>query len=151
MDTKFGRVGLLVCYDGDFPESWRINALMGADIVFHVSAYESPCENWWDKFYPAAALQNIVWAVLCNTVGDTVLEGKPLHLFGRSRIIAPDGDIEAEAPYVPPGGKCESFLLVKKVDAKRRLENARSKFGNFIRDRRPEMYGRLVERIISYD
>jgi predicted amidohydrolase len=145
VDTKFGRVGLLVCYDGDFPESWRINALKGADMVFHISAYESPCEDWWDKFYPAAALQNVIWAVLCNTVGDTVLEGKPLHLFGRSRIIAPDGEIEAEAPYVSPGGKSESYLLVKTVKAKQRLEEARRKYGNFVRDRRPEIYSVLIE------
>ena len=145
VDTKFGRVGLLVCYDGDFPESWRINALMGADIVFHISAYESPCESWWNKFYPAAALQNVVWAVLCNTVGDTVLEKKPLHLFGQSRIIAPDGEIEAEAPYVAPGGKSESYLLLKTLNAKGRLETARRKYGNFVRDRRPEMYRPLIE------
>lgn len=151
VDTKFGRVGLLVCYDGDFPESWRINALMGADIVFHISAYESPCENWWNKFYPAAALQNVLWAVLCNTVGDTVLDKNPLHLFGRSRIIAPDGEIEAEAPYVPPGGKCEPYLLVKTIDAKSRLDDARRKFGNFLRDRRPEIYGPLVDsRLNNY-
>ena len=146
VDTTIGRVGLLVCYDGDFPESWRINALMGADIVFHISAYESPCENWWDKFYPAAALQNVVWSVLCNTVGDTVLNGEPLHLFGRSRIIAPDGEIIAEAPYVPKGKNSESYLLVKTVQARKQLAEARSKFGNFIRDRRPEVYGTIPER-----
>ncbi len=146
LDTKIGRVGLLVCYDGDFPESWRINALMGADMVFHISAYESPCENWWEKFYPAAALQNVVWAILCNTVGDTVLNGKPLHLFGRSRMIAPDGEIVAEAPYVPQGAKSDSYLLVKTIEARRRLDEARTKFGNFVKDRRPEVYGALLEK-----
>ena len=119
---------------------------MGADIVFHISAYESPCENWWEKFYPAAALQNVVWAVLCNTVGDTVLDGKPLHLFGRSRIIAPDGEIVAEAPYVPQGVKSDSYLLVTTIQAKRRLDEARTKFGNFVKDRRPEVYGALLEK-----
>jgi len=120
--------------------------LMGADIVFHISAYESPCENWWDKFYPTAALQNVVWSVLCNTVGDTVLNGEPLHLFGRSRIIAPDGEIIAEAPYVPKGKNSESYLLVKTIQARKQLAEARSKFGNFIRDRRPEVYGTILER-----
>jgi predicted amidohydrolase len=146
IETDIGRVGLLICYEGDFPESWRANALMGADIVFHVSAYESPCENWWDKFYPAASLQNVLWAVLCNTVGDTVFQGKPLHFFGRSRILAPDGEVCAQAPTVRLGENSESFLLVETLDAKRKLDEARDKYGNFLADRRPEMYGVLSKR-----
>jgi predicted amidohydrolase len=145
VDTDFGKIGLLICYDGDFPESWRINALLGADIVFHISAYESPCEAWWDKFYPGAAFQNLLWVVMCNTVGDTVIGGKPLHLFGNSRIIAPDGEIACQAPYVSPGAKSESFLLVRRLDARRRLEAARTSFGNFLEDRRPELYGTLAK------
>ena len=145
VDTDFGKVGLLICYDGDFPESWRTNALCGADIVFHISAYESPCEAWWDKFYPAAAFQNLLWIVMCNTVGDTVIGGKPLHLFGNSRIIAPDGEIECQAPYVSDGEKSESSLLVKRLDVRRRLEDARASFGNLLEDRRPELYGSLAK------
>jgi len=143
IETDIGKVGLLICYDGDFPESWRANSLLGADIVFHISAYESPCENWWDSFYPAAALQNVLWAVLCNTVGDTVFERKPLHFFGRSRIIAPDGDIVAQAPTVSPGEQSESYLLVKTLDAGSKLGSAREKYANFLVDRRPDMYEAL--------
>lgn len=146
LDTKIGRVGLMICYDGDFPESWRAYALMGAEIVFHISFYESPCEGWWDKFYPAAALQNSLWSVVCNTVGDTVNRGKPIHAFGRSRIIAPDGEIEAEAPYVAPGEKSESYVLVKTVDARKRFEEARKQFGGFLIDRRVDLYNILTNR-----
>lgn len=145
VDTDFGKVGLLICYDGDFPESWRANALLGADIVFHISAYESPCETWWEKFYPAAAFQNLLWVVMCNTVGDTTTNGKPLHLFGQSQIIAPDGEIQAQAPYVSADEKSESFLMVKQLDARERLEGARSRFGNFLEDRRPELYDTLTK------
>lgn len=143
-DTKIGKVGLLICYDGDFPESWRANALLGAEIVFHISAYESPCENWWEKFYPTAAFQNVMWVVLCNTVGDTIMNGKPLHLFGRSKIITPEGETYAQAPNVSPGAESETYLLVKTLDARKRLEEARTKFGNFFVDRRPELYGAIA-------
>jgi len=143
-DSKLGRVGLLTCYDGDFPESWRATTLMGAQIIFQVNAYESPCEDWWNKFYPSAALQNVVWAVLCNAVGKTAGK-KPAHFFGHSRIIAPDGKIEAEAPYVPPEGEAETYLLIKTIQAKRRFEEARSKFGNFLKDRRPKAYGVITK------
>ena len=142
-NTRIGRAGLLICYDGDFPECWRANALMGAEIVFHVSAYESPCEDWWNKFYPSAALQNSVWVVQCNAVGDTMV-GKPVHFFGRSRIIAPDGRIEAEAPYVAPHEEAESFVLVRTLELRKRFEEARRLYGNLLRDRRPEAYDTLV-------
>ena len=146
VDTKIGRVGLLNCYDGDFPESWRANALMGAEIVFHISAYETPCEDWWEKFYPAAAFQNVMWAVLCNTVGDTVMSGKPIHFFGRSKIITPNGETCAQAPNVSPGEESQTFLLVKTIDARQQFERARAKFGNFLADRRPELYAAIMKK-----
>lgn len=144
-DSKIGRVGLLVCYDGDFPESWRANALMGAEIVFHISAYETPCEEWWEKFYLAATFQNVLWTVMCNTVGDTVMNGKPLHFFGRSKIIAPNGETRAQAPNVSPGEEAKTYLLVKTIDARREFEEARAKFGNFLSDRRPELYTTITK------
>ena len=64
----------------------------------------------------------------------------------RSRIIAPDGEIEAEAPYVALGERPESFLLVKSIMARKRFERARHTCGNFLRDRRPNLYGALVDR-----
>ncbi len=145
IDTRMGRVGLLTCYDGDFPECWRANALMGAEIVIQINAYESPYEDWWNKFYPSAALQNTVWVVQCNAVGDTMV-GKPVHFFGHSRIIAPDGRIEAEAPYVASHEQAESFVLVRTIELRKRFEEARRLYGNLLKDRRPEAYGTLVKK-----
>jgi predicted amidohydrolase len=84
-------------------------------------------------------------------VGDVPGE-KPIHLFGRSRIIGPDGKVEAEAPYVAPGERAESSVLVKKLELRKRFEEARAEYGNLLRDRRPELYSLLstnVEHIES--
>jgi len=68
-----------------------------------------------------------------------------LHLFGNSRIIAPNGEIACQAPYVSPGAKSESFLLVSRLDARKELEDARTSFGNLLEDRRPELYSTLAK------
>jgi nucleobase:cation symporter-1, NCS1 family len=53
-----GRVGLCVCFDGDFPETARALRDAGADLVLHPCAYEAGAQSWWDTIYPAQALCN---------------------------------------------------------------------------------------------
>jgi predicted amidohydrolase len=89
-----GRVGLCVCFDGDFPETARSLRAAGADIVLHPSAYEAAAENWWDTIYPAQALCNGQWWISANQHGG---DGDD-RMLGGSRIIAPDGRTVAAAP-----------------------------------------------------
>jgi predicted amidohydrolase len=89
-----GRVGLCVCFDGDFPETGRSLRAAGADIVLHPSAYESAAENWWDTIYPAQALCNGQWWISANQHGGSGTD----RMLGGSRIIAPDGRTVAAAP-----------------------------------------------------
>ena len=89
-----GRVGLCVCFDGDFPETARALRESGADIVLHPAAYEAAAENWWDTIYPAQALCNGQWWISANQHGGT----RDDRMLGGSRIIAPDGRTVAAAP-----------------------------------------------------
>ena len=89
-----GRVGLCVCFDGDFPETARSLRAAGADIVLHPSAYENAAENWWDTIYPAQALCNGQWWISANQHGGSGAD----RMLGGSRIIAPDGRTVAAAP-----------------------------------------------------
>jgi predicted amidohydrolase len=89
-----GRVGLCVCFDGDFPEMARSLRDAGADIVLHPSAYEAAAENWWDTIYPAQALCNGQWWISANQHGGSGSD----RMLGGSRIIAPDGRTVAAAP-----------------------------------------------------
>ncbi len=89
-----GRVGLCVCFDGDFPETARALRAAGADLVLHPSAYEAAAESWWDTIYPAQALCNGQWWIAANQHGGAGDD----RMLGGSRIIAPDGRTVAAAP-----------------------------------------------------
>src|SRR5215831_14331661 len=67
----FGVLGLPVCFDGDFPETARALRLAGARVVVQASAYEVEAESWWDRLYPARALENGQWWVMSNQCGKT--------------------------------------------------------------------------------
>jgi len=84
-----GQVGLSTCFDGDHPAYARQLRHMGARVVIEPCAYETAAESWWDVLYPANALANGQWWVMVNQCGG--------ELLGKSRIIAPDGSITAEA------------------------------------------------------
>jgi predicted amidohydrolase len=89
-----GRVGLCVCFDGDFPETARALRAAGADLVLHPSAYEAAVDTWWDTIYPAHALCNGQWWISANQHGGTGAD----RMLGGSRVIAPDGRTVAAAP-----------------------------------------------------
>jgi predicted amidohydrolase len=101
-----GRIGISVCFDGDHPRYARRLHDHGARVVVAPCAYEVATETWWDILYPANALANGQWWVLANQCGG--------ELLGKSRIIAPDGTVVAEAGRVGAGG--ESDLLVARLD-----------------------------------
>ena len=92
-DPTLGRVGLVVGFDGDFPEVARALALRGARLVLAPSAYEVEGAPAWDLLHPAVALTNSQWWVQANQAGSHTTS----TLLGASRIIAPTGTVVAEA------------------------------------------------------
>lgn len=136
VDTPLGRWAILICYDGDFPEAWRIVAAnKGADLVIHPSAYESPCEElgWWSKLYEASAMTNAVWAVSVNLAGQTTDHS---NYFGGSCIIDPMGNTVAHATYVKENEKAKSEVLVKQLDFAQGLRQGILKNGTLVGDRK---------------
>lgn len=110
--SALGTVGLAVCFDGDFPETGRSLRAAGARLVVEPAAYEYAAEGWWDRLYPAHALVNGQWWLLANQAGGPEGSG----CFGRSRVIAPGGEVVAEAPRAQPGSDPEPEVLVVDVD-----------------------------------
>lgn len=85
IDTDFAKLGLMICYDGDFPELARILTLRGAEIIIRPSALLRSFDIW-DLTNKARAYDNHVYIVSVNTVGP---DGDANYYFGHSMIVDP--------------------------------------------------------------
>jgi N-carbamoylputrescine amidase len=137
--TRFGTLGVGICWDQWFPEAARAMMLMGADLLLYPTAIGSEPEEpeldtrrLWQRAMLGHAVSNIVPVVASNRTG--VEEGQ--SFYGHSFICNHFGEILQEMP------EGEEGVLVQRLDLARAAEK-RAAFG-FFRDRRPELYGRLV-------
>ena len=135
-ETKFGRIGVAICYDRHFPEYMRGLALAGADLV--VVPQAGTVGEWPNGLYEAemrvAALQNGYHVALCNRVG----REDRLDFAGESFVCGPFGEMIAQAPR---GHDC---VLLADIDlAANHAAPARKLF---LRHRRPELYADWVAR-----
>ena len=125
------RVGMAICFDWFFPESFRTLALGGADIIAHCSNLVMPYCQHADY---AAAVQNRVYIATANRVGVESREPESLTFTGGSVLVSPRGEYLLTAPTD------RETILVARVDP----ELARSKRINAINDvfaeRKPEHY-----------
>ena len=134
-DPALGRVGLVVCFDGDFPEVARTLALRGARLILAPSAYEVEGANAWDLLYPALALTNSQWWVQANQAGSHSTS----TLLGASRIVAPTGTVVAEASRAVPGSSSRAELVVHRIDL--HIAYARDGISGLLEDgRHPDLY-----------
>lgn len=85
VDTKLGKIGMIICYDGDFPELSRVLAIQGAEIITRPSALLRSFEIW-DMTNKARAYDNHVYVVAVNSVGGDAGDN---YYFGSSMIISP--------------------------------------------------------------
>ena len=83
--TKLGDIGMIICYDGDFPELSRVLALKGAEIIVRPSALLRSYEIW-ELTNMARAYDNHVYFIAVNAVG---ADAGNNYYFGHSMIISP--------------------------------------------------------------
>jgi beta-ureidopropionase len=93
VETKLGKIGMIICYDGDFPELSRVLAIQGAEIVTRPSALSRSFEIW-DMTNKARAYDNHVYVVAANSVG---ADAGGNYYFGSSMIISPIAQKLAQA------------------------------------------------------
>ena len=125
------RVGILICYDVEFPEAVRALALAGADLVAVPTALMRPYQVVTRTVVPTRAYENQVYVAYANRCGS---EGE-LTYAGESCVVGPDGADLARA------GSGEELLLAEIDPA--RLAASRAD-NTHLRDRRPALYGALT-------
>lgn len=88
-DIKVGKVGILICYEMEFPEPSRLLALKGAELIVCPSIWSLAASRRWDIQLPARSLDNTVFVLGINTVGN--------NSCGKSKLVSPLGDVLVEA------------------------------------------------------
>ncbi|GLI96718.1 N-carbamoylputrescine amidase [Sphingobium sp. BS19] len=146
-DTKYGTVGVGICWDQWYPECARVMALMGAEMLFYPTAigsepYDADLDTsrMWRRAMQGHAVSNCMPVIAANRIGsESEDDGTEQRFYGHSFISDEWGDFLAEV------GAHESGALVATVD----LTAARTHRAGmgFFRDRRPELYGRIAQDI----
>jgi predicted amidohydrolase len=86
-DTAIGKIGIVICYDGDFPEIARVTALKGAEVICRPSAFMRTFDHW-ELTNRARAYDNHVYWIATNSVGP---DASGAYFFGSSMIVHPSG------------------------------------------------------------
>jgi N-carbamoylputrescine amidase len=130
--TKYGNVGVYICYDRHFPEGARALGLAGADIVFNPSATVAGLSQYlWEIEQPAHAVANGYFVAAINRVG-TEAPWNIGEFYGSSYFVSPKGKIVAQASK----DKDELLIADLNFDEIREVRD----LWQFYRDRRPETY-----------
>ncbi len=151
-DTKFGRIGVLICWDQWYPEAARLTAMNGAEILFYPTAigwhpgekqeYGVNQHMAWETIQRSHAVANGCYVASVNRIGlEQPIGGAGLEFWGQSFVAGTSGQILAKASE----GAAENLIVpvdLAKVDVTRT-------HWPFLRDRRIDAYGDLTRRFVD--
>lgn len=150
--TRFGCLGVLICWDQWYPEAARLTALQGAEILFYPTAigwhpkekaeYGAHQHLAWETIQRSHAVANGCYVAAVNRVGlEQPVGGDGLEFWGQSFVAGTSGQILAKAGLSSP----ENLLV--EVDLEQ-LDVIRTHWP-FLRDRRIDAYGGLTQRFLD--
>jgi N-carbamoylputrescine amidase len=147
--TRFGKIGVLICWDQWYPEAARLTALQGAEIIFYPTAIGwHPGEkkklgetqhSAWETIQRAHAVANGCFVAVCNRIGHETPVGEPgIDFWGQSFVAGTSGQILAKAKAA------KEEILIVPVDLGQ-VDSTRTHWP-FLRDRRIDAYGDITKR-----
>ena len=150
--TRYARIGVLICWDQWYPEAARLTALSGAEILFYPTAigwhpsekaeYGESQHGAWETIQRSHAVANGCYVAAINRVGtETPVGGDGIEFWGQSFVADTSGAVLRRASVAD-----EQNLLVE-VDLDK-VEETRTHWP-FLRDRRIDAYGDLTRRMID--
>jgi N-carbamoylputrescine amidase len=149
--TRYGKIGVLICWDQWYPEAARLTALQGAQILFYPTAigwhpsekkkYGANQYNSWETIQRAHAIANGCYVAVANRIGHEKLAGKGIEFWGQSFVAGTSGEILAKT------GAAKEEILIVPVDLAK-VDTARTHWP-FLRDRRIDAYGDLTKRLVD--
>lgn len=150
-DTRFGKIGVLICWDQWYPEAARLTAMQGAELLFYPTAigwhpsekekYGEQQRDAWQTIQRSHALANGCFVASVNRVGhETPVGGDGIEFWGGSFVAGTSGEILSQA------GLDESVLLLE-VDLG--IVNKTRTHWPFLRDRRIDAYSGITKRLLD--
>ena len=142
-DTRYGKIGIGICWDQWFPEAARCMALMGAEILLYPTAIGSEppdprldSKDHWQTVMRGHSAANIMPVVASNRIGTETIVDSTITFYGSSFITDHKGQLAAEADRETEGVLVAEFDLAA-------CAAERAAWGLF-RDRRPGTYSALL-------
>jgi N-carbamoylputrescine amidase len=150
--TRFGKIGVCICWDQWYPEAARLTAMQGAEILFYPTAIGwHPSEKAavgadqhaaWETIQRSHAVANGCYVAAVNRVGlEQPVGGDGIEFWGQSFVAGTSGQVLAKA------GVSEETTLLVPVDLGQ-VDTTRTQWP-FLRDRRIDAYGPLTRRFID--
>jgi N-carbamoylputrescine amidase len=149
--TRFARLGVLICWDQWYPEAARLTALRGAEILFYPTAigwhpaekeqYGAAQHTSWETIQRSHAVANGCYVVSVNRTGFEPSADGGLEFWGQSFVANPYGEVLARAATE------QEETLVVRCDLS--LIGEARVYWPFLRDRRIDAYGELTQRYID--
>jgi N-carbamoylputrescine amidase len=147
--TRFGRIGVLICWDQWYPEAARLTALHGAEILLYPTAIGwHPREkarlgrlqhDSWETVQRAHAIANGCFVAVCNRIGrERPAGGRGIEFWGQSFVAGTSGQVLARA------SAARKEVVLVKVDLAQ-VDATRTHWP-FLRDRRIDAYSELSKR-----
>ena len=152
--TKYAKIGVLICWDQWYPEAARLTAMQGAEILFYPTAigwhpgekakYGIKQHGAWETIQRAHAVANGCYVASVNRIGHEILDGvggDGIEFWGQSFVAGTSGEIIAKA------GSDKEEILIVPVDLDH-VDTTRTHWP-FLRDRRIDAYGNLTKRFVD--